>query len=681
MIFYPVIFLSAFLLFLVQPLIAKQILPWFGGSSAVWTTCMVFFQTVLLIGYSYADWLPRQFNLKKQALVHAVILLLSILSLPILANVRWQPQGTEAPILQILLLLVATVGLPYALLSTTSPLLQSWFSARYPGRDPYRLFAVSNTASLLALCGYPFVVEPLLGLREQAWAWSGLYAVFVLALCALAFTQRKAEAAEVVSETVAEPVQPLLGKTYLKWMALSASGSILLLAVSNHITQNIAGVPLLWLVPLSIYLITFILTFDGRGWYWRSYYFFLLFVALGLMGWLLIDGDRRFDLMLHAGIFSLGLFICCMYCHGELVLSKPQPAHLTRFYTAISLGGALGAVCVGLLAPLLLTGYYETGIALVILAALSYVGAKALHPQAWMLSAVAVVATSIVLGYEVHTEWDHTIDMKRNFYGVLKVKEYGTEKEGNLQRRMIHGAIMHGEQYMDDRWRTSTTSYYTETSGVGLALEERQKALGKNLRVGMVGLGTGTIASYGKMGDVYRFYEIDPAVVVATDKYFRYLKDSQAKIDIVMGDARLSLAKEPPQAYDVLAIDAFSGDSIPAHLLTKEAIAIYRRHLAKDGILAIHVSNRFLDLPPVVDILAKDAAMYMVTIYDNKATEVDGKTPTNNDGNPFKASSSWVLLSETPEPLAALQDRSEPLPIKPWRMWTDDYHNLVQVLR
>src|SRR6476620_4355132 len=370
------IFASAFLLFLVQPIIAKQILPWFGGSAAVWTTCLVFFQAALLAGYAYADVVVRHFEIRRQALLHVVLLAASLLLLPIVPSAFWKPGGAENPAALILGLLTVTLGLPYFLLSTTSPLLQAWFARRYPGRSPYRLFALSNLASLLALVCYPFLLEPWVPTRTQALGWSVGYGIFVVLCAVTAWTSiRGAPRPAVVGSGSAEIVVPPAGppppwSRSLLWCALAATGSVLLLSVTNHITQNIAAVPLLWIVPLTLYLLTFILNFDSTRWYPRELVLPVTAATLGVMAWCVADTRLTHELELQLSVFCIGLFIACMFCHGELARQKPAPVYLTRFYLMVSLSGAVGAALVGIVAPLVLKAHFELGLGLIAAACL-----------------------------------------------------------------------------------------------------------------------------------------------------------------------------------------------------------------------------------------------------------------------------------------------------------------------
>jgi SAM-dependent methyltransferase len=663
------IFLSSFLLFLVQPLIARLILPWFGGSAAVWTTCMLFFQALLLAGYAYAHWLTRLSNKRAAAIIHTVLLLAAIATLPIAPSDAWKPLGTEDPVTRILLLLGAAVGLPYFLLASTSPLLQAWFARARPGENPYRLFAVSNLASLLALIGYPFIVEPFLGGAQQVSVWSWLFAAFALGCAAMAWMTpgraMETAAAERESSSAETP--------WLWWIALSATGSVLLLAVTNHLTQNVAAVPLLWLVPLTLYLASFIITFEGKGWYQLEWLWAVLLALLGAMGWLLYDGDFDFDLVVQLAVFLPGLFAGCLFCHGELYKLRPAPSRLTGFYLAVSAGGALGGLLVAVVAPLVFNAYYELGIALVVLGGLTALRLASLGKVAAFASLAVLLGVSAAATYDGFRYQRDVRVATRSFYGVLRVKEYGRAGEESHLRRLVHGAIMHGEQYMDDKLRTELTTYYHEDSGIGAAIRSLPES--RPARVGVIGLGTGTIAAYGRQGDVYRFYDIDARVMSIAQSEFTYLGDSAAKIELALGDARLTLEREAPQNFDVLAIDAFSSDAIPVHLITREALGTYLRHMKPDGIVAFHVSNRFLDLIPVVARLAKEHGAYSVLVRDDPEEEEDQR----------RSRSDWVLVSRDPAALkreAMVEREATEVEDRPeWRTWTDDYSNLIQILK
>ena len=674
------IFVSAFLLFLIQPVIAKQILPWFGGSAAVWTTCLVFFQFALLAGYFYSDWMTRKLGAKRQAMLHLGLVLIALLLLPIIPDVSWKPKGNEEPSLRILLLLTVTIGLPYFLLSTTSPLVQAWFARSYPDASPYRLFALSNLASMLALLGYPFLFEPYFTTRHQALGWSVGFGLFALLIgCAAWFGLRnrdsssndRAESTAATEVIDAQPAKPPSAADKLLWIALSGLGSVLLLAISNHLTQNISSIPLMWVVPLALYLLTFILCFDGKNWYRRKIMLPLLAVFIVTMAYTLADKDLHFKLYFQIGLFTAGLFIACMFCHGELVARKPHPQFLTTFYLMISVGGALGAVLVGIIAPLTLPAYYELEIALALLAMLAtYLLLGRVHTGFVVLGVAVSLFATVTAGFTIHQFKEDVVVMTRNFYGTLRVKQYNPPDVEYRRRSLIHGAILHGDQYVDPPYNRSATTYYKAKSGIGKTILLKEKLSAAAHRVGIIGLGSGTIATYGNKGDVYRFYDINPAVVKIANSEFTYLKDTDATIEIALGDARLNLEREPSQQFDVLAIDAFSSDSIPVHLITLEALEIYEKHMKPDGVIAFHVSNRFLDLKPGVQMIAEKRGFHVAWVRD---TYEDGST-----------SSDWVLLCKDktfllkPEILEATYI----IPPEPgWRVWTDDFNNLLQVLK
>ena len=675
MIYAATIFLSSFLLFLVQPLIARQILPWFGGTAAVWTTCMLFFQTLLLAGYAYAHAANAKLSPRAQAILHTALLGLALLTLPIAPGEGWKPLGTEEPISTILLVLAVTVGLPYLLLASTSPLLQAWFARVRPGVDPYRLFAVSNLASLLALVGYPLVVEPYFGNRDQVVWWSALFAVFAVLCSGLAWSASSASPVDRRSSQREAAPPPSRGD-YLLWLALSATGSVLLLAVTNHVTQNVAAIPLLWLVPLTLYLLTFILAFEGgklgRMLYRVEIFWSVVLVWLGGMAWLLVDSRFQFDLWMQAGMFLSGLFVGCLFCHGELYRSRPAARHLTAFYLTISAGGALGGLLVAVVAPLVFNAYYELGLALLALAVLAAVRFAPVNAFARWASLAMVLAVAACTAYEGASFQKNVAFSARNFYGMLRVKEYGEPGGAYYLRRLMHGVIMHGEQYMEGERRRQPTTYYLPSSGIGAAIAAA-KARGP-VKVGVIGLGAGTLAAYGRKGDEYRFYDINPQVVAVARKEFTYLSDSEARIQVVLGDARLNLERETPQDFDVLAVDAFSSDSIPVHLITKEALGAYLRHMKPGGVIAFHVSNRFLSLPPVVGRLAREHGLHAALVSDN------GK-----DGDDDHTTTDWVLISRDPVAFEAKEIKAvapEPPEEKAgWRTWTDDYSNLVQILK
>ncbi len=642
-----------------QPIIAKQILPWFGGSAAVWTTCLVFFQSVLLAGYAYADWTTR-LGARRQAMLHGALLAASVLCLPILASSGWKPHGDEEPVTRILLLLGATIGLPYFLLSTTTPLLQSWYWRRYRSVVPYRLFALSNFASLLALLGFPVLFEPAFDLKTLGWAWSFLFAGFAI-LCALAAWL----SVNGFETQVRTPSAPLPAKTQAEWLALAAMGSVMLLAVTNHLTQNISSVPFLWVLPLALYLTSFILTFDHPRWYIRPAFVGALVLLVPAMAWAI----PSLDLEVAAPLYLVGLFVACMVCHGELARLKPDPAHLTRFYLMISLGGALGAVLVAIVAPLVLPGYFELGIALVALASV-----VALLKRMRWLGIAATLVTALFVGRGVYDYSEGVRVMERDFYGVVRTADHDSPVR---YRSMYHGGIMHGGQLLDDSFRSMPADYFGPGSAYGrvfASLREMQPK--KPLSVGVIGLGAGVLAAWMKPGDRLVFYEISPRVVEIAKREFTFLNDSSGKIEVILGDGRLSLEREPPRGYDVMGIDAFSGDSIPMHLVTREAMAIYLKHLKPDGVIVFQATNRFVDLLPVVKNLAAEFGLEAVNVSDD---------PEGTDGAEYWYSRTdqvivtrnrkllgWPRLAEAAEPIAERPG----LPV-----FTDAHHNLLRILK
>jgi SAM-dependent methyltransferase/MFS family permease len=665
------IFLSAFLLFLVQPIIAKQILPWFGGSAAVWATCMVFFQISLLAGYAYADWSTRRLAPQRQATLHIGLLLLSLVTLPIIPAASWKPTGAENPTWQILGLLAVTIGLPYLLLSTTTPLLQAWFARRYRLAIPYRLYALSNLASLLALLAYPFAVEPWASARIQSLVWSASYALLAMLIIRLAATVRLTDDATpvaVVTNATAAEAKPSLG-VRLEWLAWSTMGSFMLLAVTNHLCQNVASVPFLWIAPLALYLASFIFAFDHPRWYRRSVFLPLLAVALPLMAYY----TSSLDLLVVAPLFAGGLFVCCMVCHGELALSKPAPQFLTTFYLMMSIGGALGGLLVGFAAPYLLQGYYEISIGLVASAALLTFSARRLGRWALAIGVMVIALTTYAAGRSITESLADVRVMRRNFYGAIRTVEYSTPSRFLA---LMHGEIMHGGQYLDEDVRFEPNTYFARSSGFGRLFKSLPAGPRK---IGVVGLGAGSILAFAQKGDEFCFYEINPQVVESARREFSFLSQGPAKTKVVLGDGRLSLEREPSQQFDVLALDAFSGDAIPLHLLTREAMAIYLKHLKPGGALIFQATNRFVNIAPAVATLAAEAGMTAVLITDYITSESeDTKTWW------FCYDTDQIIVTANQELLNTplLHDGGEVIEPRPEHfLWTDDYNNLFRALK
>jgi hypothetical protein len=745
------ILLSSCLLFLVQPILAKQILPWFGGSAGVWTICLVFFQLVLLLGYAYAHWITRRFVESRQFAIHILLLLVSCLALPIIPLALWKPLPDSGPALRILGLLAATVGLPYFLLSSTAPLLQRWLS-REPSnashaRSIYRFFALSNLGSLVGLLSYPFLIEPTADLHVQAWAWSWAYALFVI--CFVIYAWRWRQLPKPPLARTPNPRDPLAApslRRYGYWIGCAALGSGLLLSVTNQITQNVASIPFLWIVPLSMYLLSFVICFEGRGgsgWYERRFWMTPAMLATGAMAWALFANQSNLSIFTALPIYTVGILLGSIACHGELARSKPHPDYLTQFYLSLAAGGALGGLLVGLVAPRVFTNYWEMPLALLGLTALGVYSAseenRTSPGTSWRANfVVALIATALILlmlgklpsaldsftvawakiamgdarwgclavliasalllqryrliGAVALTtlfctlifDWSFYENLTvgaayrvRNFYGTLRVMD---SRQGAWHVRALrHGVILHGSQVMEMPQRGMPTSYYGESAGIGRTIRSQQKIVGP-VRIGSVGLGAGTLAVYGRAGDLFRVYELNPAVLEIAQTQFTYLKDSAAVVEPVLGDARLSLEREiaegkferPEQRFDVLSLDAFSGDAIPVHLLTREAFAIYARVTKPLGVIAFHLSNAYLDLPPVVEQIARDAGFEAVLIAD--------RPPASG----LTAPSDWVLVTRnkaflTQTEIATYSKRIEPRSGLP--MWTDQYSNLFQILK
>jgi hypothetical protein len=668
------IFSSAFLLFLVQPLIAKQILPWFGGSAAVWSVCMVFFQVVLLAGYAYSDWVTRRLSVRVQARLHVALLLASLAFLPIVTSARWKPTGAEDPAWWILGLLLATIGLPYFLLSTTGPLVQSWVARTPWGAQVYRYFSLSNLASLASLLSYPVLIEPRSTVVQQSWGWSWGYSLFVV-LCSAAtlYVSRRWAGSAVVSvpdvdarRASTAPDAPPRAGDYLLWLVLPALASWLLLAVSNHITQNVAAIPFLWVLPLSVYLLSFVLTFESDRWYRRTVVlplaaFMLVLCAFGLQD--SIGSHVKTALP----IYVAGLFVLCMFLHGEMARLRPGARYLTRFYLMLSLGGAVGGVTVGLVAPHVLPAYYELGIGLVLVA---LAGVALLRTRRILVfSALALAACCAwFLALQVRNDVTDARRMTRNFYGTLSTIDTHRDDPADDVRKLFHGSVKHGEQYLAPARRHEPTAYYGPHSGIGLAISAAPQ---RPRRVGVIGLGAGTLAVYGRPGDVYRFYEINPQVFELADTEFSFLADSAARIERVLGDARLALERDSAQAFDVLAVDAFSGGAVPIHLITAEAIDVYLRHMQPGGVIAFNVTNRFIALAPVVEKVALARGLHAALVHDEAENSAFRRTD-------------YVLVARDPQALMRHPIRgatSTPEPIASLEPWTDDFNNLFGVLK
>lgn len=652
---------GSFLLFLVQPLYGKLLLPWFGGSAAVWTACLLFFQTALLLGYLYSHWLVHGLQPRTRALVHIGLLLLAAL-LPI-TPVR--PSSLDQPISQILLLLAASIGLPYLLLSATSPLLQAGWAEREQSA-PYGLFALSNLGSLAGLLSYPFLVEPRLLLSQQQALWkAGFLAYAVLMVVPLWLSLRE--------QRISSPTMRGLGERPTRqqaglWLLLSLCGTLLLAAITTHMCQNVAPVPLLWVLPLAAYLLSFILAFAPYPFYSRQYFRMLLPVALLWLAFGAVQYGGRTSLSLAVPLFVGGLFVCCLFLHGELALRKPAAGHLTWFYLILAAGGALGTLLASVAAPALLSSDLELPLSLALCAVFGAAFLFGFSRPRLLLRLATVGLLAFLVASRFRDQSNGVRDRARNFYGTLTLLESAGFGSGPT-RTLVHGAIEHGTQWLLPGRNTVPLTYYSENSGIGQLL---QQPSGKPRRVGIVGLGTGSLAAYGNKGDVYRFYELNPQVAEMARRYFTYLSQSEAQCEVVLGDARISLEREAPQQYDVLVVDAFSGDAVPVHLLTKEAVQLYFRHLKPDGVLALHLTNRYLDLPAA-------AGNVLSSLYLPARL-----IPGASDGNKNIYFTLWGLAARQESVLRRLPSLplAQPMPTRPdQRPWTDQYSNLIAFFR
>jgi spermidine synthase len=680
------IFLSAFLLFQVQPLIGKFILPWFGGMPNVWTTCMLFFQLLLFGGYAYAHLTTNRLRPRAQAVLHVVLLVAACTALPIIPGDTFKPSGTEEPISRIVLVLVASVGAPFFILSSTGPLLQGWFSRTHQSRSPYRLYALSNVGSLLALVTFPTVFEWFLPARLLAWTWSISFIVFAIlcAACAWAAAVRGQTNWSTSPDVTAEPDVPPGWGTWLLWFALAMVPSVLLLATTNQVCMDVATVPFLWVLPLTLYLLSFILCFDSDRWYSRRYFIPGALVTIGCVCFVLEQGvGVNFALQLTA--YFTALFFCAMVCHGELVRRKPHVRHLTSFYLVIAAGGAAGGIFVGIVAPLLFTRYYELHLglfacALLILLVMSLDRRALPFPGPWQLVLLVLLVCVSSLGTSLAVNASrlrqNVLSVSRNFYGVLIVRNQQaqySDTEDDVRDEPMHellnGRIEHGFQFTNPDLRRVPTTYYGLTSGVGRALTLPSDG---PRRVGLVGLGTGTLATYARRGDHFQFYEINSKVEEVARTFFTFLADCRGEVEVIPGDARLNLARQlsegHPQQFNVLVLDAFTSDAIPIHLLTREAFAIYLEHMAPDGIIAVHISNRHFALEPVVLALADLYKLSTVTIESHRA---------HSGGT----SSTWVLVSASPRALKPRRFRNvrKKDQSKARVLWTDDHASLFEV--
>ncbi|MGE0420655.1 MAG: fused MFS/spermidine synthase [Reyranellaceae bacterium] len=684
--------LGALLLFLVQPIVGRLLLPRFGGGSAIWSACLVFFQVALLLGYAYAAFITAKLSWRRQRLLHIALVFASLASLPLGLGGSMSADGTGDPALGILISLALGIGPTYGLLASTSPLVQGWLARS--GAAPWRLFALSNVASLAALVAYPFVIEPWLGLHAQTWVWSAAYVVY--ALLTVAFSWHVVRADDIGQAPAAPAADMGIdARPSPLWViaVLAAIPSALLVAVTEYLTRDVAPVPMLWIPPLAVYLLTFVAWFDGRLGYIRPMWLIAAALATGAMAWTLIADPFAFKLKPSLLMFVGGLFMVCLFCHGEVSARRPAPSKLGPYYLAMATGGALGGLAIGLLAPAVLRDQYDLGIVLALVAAPMAIAIPRLESRivawwlerrgrrsevaAWVetaaLRGLAAALVLVVFGSGALAVWDRyetdrtrIVSIQRNFYGVLRVTE-SNKGTRDHSRSLVHGAILHGFQMMAIERQLQATGYYREESGVGRVVRSLPAA---PRRIGVVGLGSGVMAAHGRAGDVVRFYDIDPVVPIVARRDFTFITRTPAKVEIVPGDARISLTREDPQQYSVLVIDAFSGDSIPIHLLTIEAFDVYMKHVISDGALLVHVSNKYFDLAPLVKNAADRRGLYSVLARDL-------------DSSGFIVSD-WVVVTRNPALIdsAILKPIITPMTAHPeWGVWTDDRASILPLIK
>ncbi len=678
------VFLAAFLLFMVEPIAAKQLLPILGGSASVWITCLVFFQTALLAGYLYAHWLAR----RPHGLLHVALLVVASAA-AVLWAARPLPATGQAshPIATVFLALSLSIGLPFLVLAATSPLMQVWWSRAETTGIPYRLYALSNLASLLALAAYPSVVEPYLTLRTQRIAWCCGFAAFALLTLWLMRSTRTTvltssaglpagSSADLPVRVPQDNDQPASLRDKLLWVLLPMGAAMQLCAITAYLTANVAAIPLLWVLPLGVYLLTLIFAFQFRARLpWGIIARFLV-VLLGGLAYFLTQTGHSLPLWLSLVFFLLELFFACYFCHAAAYALRPQrDSEATLFYFFFAAGGALGSFLIGMAAPLLYSLNLDLPIAFLVTALLALaVNWRSNWSQrmVWIVASAAMVALTFMVRRAYLADTTVTV---RNFYAALRVKQ-DLSYPGATVRTLLNGSIQHGTQiFGSDELRHTPTTYYAVDSGVGYALRFCCMRPDGSLRprnIGVIGLGAGTIAAYGQPGDHIRYYEINPAVEPIARNVFTSIRESGAHVDVVPGDARTSLEHEPPQRFDVLVVDAFTGDAIPLHLLTTQALALYRRHLAPGGILAFHISNQHVNLGPPIALVAASAGMQARLVSSTA------------DQEPGEFSASWVLVTDNDaflnQPIVAVHAK----PIRPkagLRVWTDDYSALLPVLR
>ena len=665
MLYGATIALGAFLLFSVEPMAAKQLLPVLGGSSAVWLTCLFFFQAMLLLDYGYVYRMRRALRVRVGAGVHLALLGLGVASLALPRHVAGAG-ATANPATAIFVMLLTSIGVPFFLLGTTAPLLQTWFAVSEGRGVPYGFYALSNLSSLVALMSYPAGFEPYMTLHAQRVAWAAGFVLYA-GLCGVVCWQVRGAGGDL-REEMEEAERPALLRRVL-WFLLPAVAAVQLCAVTSHLTANVAAIPLLWVVPLAVYLLSFVLAFEFAGLYRRWLLMRLLAVMLASLGYLLSKTGVGLPIQMAIGFFVVELFVACWFLHAELFALRPEGSRAaTAFYLSIAAGGAAGTFFVAVVSPVVFRSNYDVPLAFAFTAVAA---AVVTWRDGWQLRMLWCVgsALAVVLLVAVQMQYArNSLVRMRNFYGTLRVTETQLPPQAVTSRTLVNGSIRHGMQWFADEFRTTPLTYYAEDSGVGLAMRfccgERPR------RIGVVGLGAGTVAAYGRAGDVMEFYEINPLVEQVAREEFTYMRESKAALSVVPGDARVSLAGQSPQGFDVLVVDAFSGDAIPVHLLTAEALALYRRHMATGGVIAFHVSNQYLNLAPVLGRLAQASGM-QARVVDSAEKDWRGEF-----------ASTWVLLSERGD-LFAVPEVAQDAVAAPVgaAMWTDDYSSLLPLVR
>ncbi|HWB14048.1 MAG TPA: fused MFS/spermidine synthase [Pirellulales bacterium] len=710
LLFAATLFAASALLFLVEPMVGKMLLPSFGGAPAVWNTCLAFFQAALLAGYAYAHTLTRWRRPRGQLLAHLVLLALPWIVLPLAVRPEWAPQGGADPTWRLLSILCVTAFLPFFVVSSTAPLLQQWFAftRHRHAADPYYLYAASNAGSMLGLIAYPALVEPNLTLGEQNRWWAAGYALLtgLVVVCIVTVWRKRPHAADdgfEASEAACRATAPPDWLLRLRWIVLAFVPSSLLLGVTAYLSTDVSPVPLIWVVPLALYLLSFILVFMRLP-AWLNQVFALalpLLVLTQIYHAFTLHAGKNYSMLHLASIHLATFFAAAMVCHGELARLRPSAGFLTEYYFWMSLGGVLGGLFNALVAPLIFNSLAEYPLALSLACMLSpLVLWRWPRGRSWLDLQIAVVVglvSAVILfrTWEGSPVWpiaaclglcaaalgrpvsfglsvaalfavvgyydgivDHVVLRHRDFYGVLEVRE-DDEKEFYY---LHHGRIRHGQQRRseDPNERPMPLAYYFSTSPIGQIFEAPLPVMWKKPPVAVVGLGVGSLAHYGQPGQEFTFYEIDPAVerLARDERYFSYLRSSRADCRVVLGDARLSLADAPDGHYGLIVVDAFSGDAIPVHLMTYEAMQLYLAKLAPDGVLAFHVSNQFLDLAPVLGNLA---AVSSLVAWDQTESMVSAEEKAAG-----KASSQWVILARDDRDFGPLIEDAR------WRLLTPD---------